>query len=428
MSEGFLSIGLLLLLGVGGFACLRWRAVSVASAELRKRILRDVAEHQRIEEALRTSEARFRAVVETARDAIVSIDGRGHILSWNRGAEVTFGLTAQEAVGQPISLILHERFFEDPLRGSQSFTVSGDSQVVVGHTVELVGLKKDKGEFPMELSFSSWRTPEGSLCFTAIIRDITERKRAEKELKNAYAELKETQRELIQSEKLTALGRFSLGVAHEVKNPLGIILGWTEFLERRWERKDADTETAFEKIKNSIDRADTILRDLLRFAQPSKPQREKFPVEEVVQEALSLLAYKISLQGIAIDTHFAPGLWFEVDKNQIQQVFLNILINTVEAMPKGGRVTVKTYPDRAITASRSGSPLGVVEISDTGEGISKENLPKIFEPFFTTKRDQKGTGLGLSISRTIVENHGGRLAVESEPGRGTTMKVLLPLA
>lgn len=249
----------------------------------------------------------------------------------------------------------------------------------------------------------------------------------QKELEEAYAHLKATQNDLIEAEKFSALGRFSLGVAHEVKNPLGIVLGGVEFLEKRLSKAhiDADVQKALGKVKESTLRADRIFKQLLTSARPSPLRVERVDPADLVREALALLQYRIDGKRVAVHTEFAPdSLWIDVDKNQMQQVLFNILINGVEAMPHGGTLTVRT-----LAAHASQDPEGprcVIEIKDTGQGVSPENLPKLFEPFFTTKRDQKGTGLGLSVAKMIVENHRGALRVESRLGEGTTFQIFLP--
>ena len=254
-----------------------------------------------------------------------------------------------------------------------------------------------------------------------------ERIRANEELSQASAKLKEAQYGLVQSEKLAALGRFSSGIAHEVKNPLGIILGGTEYLERKLQTEDEDIKTALKKIKESTLRADTIVRNLVKFAMPSEIKTEKITPQELINDTISLLKYRSSLVNVEITAEFAKeDIPIDIDKNQMQQVLFNIFVNAIDAMPKGGDIRVKTYKASGEEFSRGGE-VCVIEVADTGEGIAKENLPRLFEPFFTTKRDKKGTGLGLAMSKTIVENNHGSLLVDSELGKGATVRVILPL-
>ena len=247
------------------------------------------------------------------------------------------------------------------------------------------------------------------------------------DLKRVIEQLNLAQTQLIQSEKLAALGRFATGVAHEVKNPLGIILGGMEFLELKLPHVESEIKTAIHKIEEATLRANVIVQNLLKFARPSESKIERLEIKDLIEDALSLFKFRIPLSKIKIETDFTKDLFYiEVDRNQMQQVLFNILMNAVEAMPGGGDIKIKTYttlmpeflPEKGAC---------VVEIIDTGEGIAKEDLPKLFEPFFTTKRDRKGTGLGLFMSRMIVENHKGKLLIESQPHKETSVKVILPI-
>jgi len=255
-----------------------------------------------------------------------------------------------------------------------------------------------------------------------------ERIKANEELSHASEKLKEAQYGLVQSEKLAALGRFSSGVAHEVKNPLGIILGGTEYLERKLRTKDKDIKVALKKIKESTLRADTIVCNLVKFAMPSEIKTEKLTPQELINDTLSLLKYRSSLVNIEITTEFSKeDLYIDIDKNQMQQVLFNIFVNAIDVMPKGGDIRVRTYKASGEEFARGGE-VCIIEVIDTGEGIAKKNLPRLFEPFFTTKRDKKGTGLGLAMSKTIVENNHGSLLVDSELGKGTKVRIVLPLS
>lgn len=247
------------------------------------------------------------------------------------------------------------------------------------------------------------------------------------DLKQTIEKLNHTQVQLIQSEKLAALGRFSSGIAHEVKNPLGIIVGGVEFLELKLSQAEEDVRIALQKIKESTLRADAIIKSLLRFARPSELKTESLKPQDLIEDTLSLVRFRSPLIDIKIETDFAQEpISIEVDKNQMSQVFFNILMNAVEAMPNGGQIKIKTYKT-AVTEFSSERQMCVIEVIDSGEGISKDNLLRLFEPFFTTKRDKKGTGLGLFMSKMIVEKHKGKLTIESEVGRGTTAKIALPI-
>ncbi|MBM3248053.1 MAG: hypothetical protein FJZ10_01310 [Candidatus Omnitrophica bacterium] len=262
-----------------------------------------------------------------------------------------------------------------------------------------------------------------------LVNQIKERQKAEEGLKKAYEELKKTQNELVQTEKISALGRFSLGAAHEIKNPLAIILSGAEFLESQNKcSQDEDIKTAVAKIKDSVSRADRILQSLLKFARPSELKIETVKPETFINETIFMLAYKINQAGIKLVTDFSQGSFYiAIDKNQMQQVILNAMFNAMEAMPSGGVLNIRVY-QLVIPGVFDDKPACVIEITDSGMGMSPEVLARVFEPFFTSKRDRAGTGLGLSISKSIVKNHSGDLLVDSKLGKGTTVKIVLPIA
>jgi signal transduction histidine kinase len=262
------------------------------------------------------------------------------------------------------------------------------------------------------------------------LRDVQERRdrrKAEAALRRTEVELDETQRSLVQSEKLAALGRFSSGVAHELKNPLGIVLGGIEFLEIKEKKAGPEVRTVVSKIKEAALRAAQIVDDILKFAKPSSLQLEATDPNELVKDTLTLFQYGIKSRDVEIGADYPrETMHVKVDKNRIQQVLFNLLANAIESLEHGGKVRVGVSKHPKSKAYPKGSC--VIEVADTGVGIPPENIHHLFEPFFTTKRDQKGTGLGLSVAKTIVEHHNGDLKIESEAGKGTKVKVILQLA
>ncbi len=298
-------------------------------------------------------------------------------------------------------------------RNNQQGLPAGKQGLLCGFYKSSFRLKSDDREF-LEIIISAISVEE-------------ERISAKRDLDIAYEKLKKAQQDLVQTEKLSALGRFSSGMAHEVKNPLGIVLGGIEFLEKKLEKAGKDVKLAIKKIKESTLRADSVVRNLLKFAMPSEIKTETVNPKSLVNDTLALIRYRVSLVNIKIETDFPKeDTLISGDKNQLQQVLFNLLMNAVEAIPQGGAVKVKIkeagagefLPEKAC----------VIEIIDNGPGIAPEDVPKLFEPFFTTKRDKKGTGLGLSISKIIVENHRGSLTIEKAPEKGTLARIVLPRA
>ena len=284
-------------------------------------------------------------------------------------------------------------------------------------------------------------------------------------LEASNKKLKEAQEEVIRTEKLASIGRFAAGVAHEVGNPLGAILGYTSILEKEGiDREEA--KDYLQRIEKEIERINRIVRELLDFAKPSKFEIREVDVNKVVENTLSLLSYQKNFKNVETRISLQPNLpMVKGDEDQLSQVFLNIILNAIDAMPDRGVLNIRTmerhsedligdrlqrlHPPRRkedpaaanyshlrksdpLSALVTKYPKGIrqvtIEISDTGAGIAKEDLEKIFDPFFTTKFPDKGTGLGLSISLRIVESMGGEIRVESKVGKGSTFEVYLPAA
>ncbi len=344
------------------------------------------------------------------------------------------------------------------------------SRVLVKPVKDLVRLtqKISEGDFSQTIEGAS-KNEIGQLIssFNRMIERLREDQESIdnylKSLELANKKLKQAQEELIRTEKLASIGRFAAGVAHEVGNPLGAILGYTSILEKdgidREEAKDY-----LNRIEKEIERINRIVRELLDFARPSKFEIKDIEVNKVVENTLSLLSHQKNFKNIKTQLELQPDLpVIKGDESQLSQVFINIILNAIDAMPMGGNLMIKTenlvvgnyfgsgfqqlYPPRRkgdptesdysrlrktdpfsalLTKYSKGDPLVKIRISDTGIGIEEENLEKIFDPFFSTKEPDKGTGLGLSISLRIIESMGGKISVESEVGKGSTFEIYFP--
>ncbi len=246
-----------------------------------------------------------------------------------------------------------------------------------------------------------------------------ENARLHQDLRDRMQELERTQSQLIQSAKLAALGELVANIAHEINNPLTSVLGYAALLRERELPEAVAADLAI--IEKEGLRAKKIVRDLLDFARQRELKLEEVDLRTVVREMVELLRRQAEVNNVRIVERYpeSPASVL-ADSGQLKQVFLNLLANALDAMPLGGTLTM--------TMART--PEGWMEaaVSDTGVGIVPEHAPRIFDPFFTTKPEVKGTGLGLSVSLGIVQNHGGQLTVESEPGRGATFIVRLPCA
>ncbi len=265
----------------------------------------------------------------------------------------------------------------------------------------------------------------------ALVSAEAEKKRAA-ELAKAYQELKETQSMLVQSEKMAAMGQLASGIAHEVKNPLAILLQGVNYLEGEFTGKRLPEQAGrfIGEMKDAVGRADRIIRGLLDFSRPAPLVSQPVPMEKVINTALGLLREQVRLGGVEVIREIPPGLPpVAADENQLTQVFLNLFLNAFHAMPQGGtlRIRLSSRP-LASDEGRSEREFIFCEVADTGVGIPPEHLSKLFEPFFTTKPPGQGTGLGLAIVRRIVEDHHGMIDIQSRQGEGTRVMVAVPAA
>jgi signal transduction histidine kinase len=267
---------------------------------------------------------------------------------------------------------------------------------------------------------------------------VADRKRAA-ELDQAYQELKRTQALLVQAEKMSAVGQLASGIAHEVKNPLTIILQCVNYLEPELSIRGGQQAEVVQVMREAVMTADKIIRGLLDFSRPAPLELKPCAMGEVIEASLALVQNQLSEKRIRLTREIAPDLPpVLLDANQMKQVFVNLFLNAIQAMPGGGALIVRgsltrlTEPgagvgSRSGDAFQVGSTVLVCEVEDTGHGIPKDLLSRVFNPFFTTKPPGEGVGLGLSITATIIEGHRGLIRLESEPGRGTKAVILLPI-
>jgi PAS domain S-box-containing protein len=247
-------------------------------------------------------------------------------------------------------------------------------------------------------------------------------------LKEAYEELRRTQEQLLRSEKLASLGKLAATIAHEINNPLSVVLTYTKLMKNMLQRgaftpkRLSDISRFLATMESETAHCGEIVRNLLAFARHSALDMAEHRVEEIIQRTVALIAHDLEMKEMRLGCSWEPGLPpVKCDFRQIQQAMLNLMINGIEAMGKGGLLTVE-----ARRAPREG--FVQLSVSDTGCGIPEEKLSQIFEPFFTTKEEAKGVGLGLSVVYGIITRHGGSIEVESRVGEGTTFRVFLPCA
>ena len=372
-----------------------------------------VVERQHAEEALRASEVRFRSVVRAANDAIILGDNQGGIITWNQGAENLFGYTEAEVLGQPLTILMPARYREAHQRAVDRLMLGGQPRLM-GKTLEFHGLRKDGSEFPLEMSLATWQSGGSTFC-SGIIRDVTERKQA-------LEQLQRQQEALYQREKLAAMGSLLASVAHELNNPLSVVMVQADLLSL--ELKDEPLVDRIKAMSRSAERCVHLVRNFLALARQNPPQRSQVSLNAVVEDVVELLSYTLRVDNIELlcrPTEDLPPLW--ADPHQLHQVVVNLVTNAHQALrdtaaPRQLMLTTRHDPTRRQVS---------LEVADTGPGIPPMLRERIFEPFFTTKPPGVGTGLGLPFCQGIIAGHGGTISVESQPGHGTLFRVDLPV-
>lgn len=364
-------------------------------------LMDDITEQVRLGEEVRRAERHLASVVESASDIVVSMKPDGTILTWNSAAERISGFTNRDTVGRYLS-----NFGTKEREVEMESTIRDVARGRMVKHVEMNVISKGKKEIFLSWIFSPMKDDEGKIIgIVGIGRDLTERRALEAQL--------------IQSGKLASLGVLAGGIAHEVRNPLGVCSAAAQILLESQDDRVLQRECA-EKIYSGVKRASHIIENLLRFARPSEGRLAKVSINDLIDETISLIGEQIRLQKIKIEKEFSYNLpHIEGNSNLLKQVFLNMILNAANAMSDGGTIAIKT--------ELVGSKELNITFSDTGCGILRENLDKIFDPFFTTMPVGKGTGLGLSISYSIIRQHNGSINVESTVGKGTRFMIRLSL-
>jgi PAS domain S-box-containing protein len=362
--------------------------------------------------ALHASEVLNAAITASALDCIIAIDEEGLVIEFNPAAEQTFGYTRADAIGRPISeLIVPPALRQRHTEGFQRYLQTGKANVL-DRRIEIDGMRADGSTFPVELAITEVKLPHRRL-FTAYLRDLTV-------AREARAEIERHREALHQSEKLAALGSLLAGVAHELNNPLSIVIGNALMLQTEAERVSHALAERAQRIQAAAERCGRIVRSFLSMARQRNPQPRPVQVEVLIGGALQLLAYGLRSAGIEIEQTVARGLPSVLcDPDQMTQVLTNLLVNAqqaLEAEPQPRRVRVSAAPD---------GDLVLIEIADNGPGIPESLRSRVFDPFFTTKPMGTGTGIGLAVSRGIAEAHGGSLTL-AKSERGARFLLRLP--
>ena len=400
------------------------------------------------QQAIRQNEERFRLVVESLQDyAVFMTDPEGRVSSWNLGAERILGWNQQEVISQRFGSFYTP---EDQARGLPVLVLS---ESVSAGRFEDEGwrVRKDGSRFWANMVVTALLDDNGKLVgFSAIIRDLTNRKRAEEELQILNAKLKdrvaeqtaelvraigqreELQDQLVQAQKMESIGTLAGGVAHDFNNLLNLILGYASALERD-AGNPAKVSESIDVIKDTVKRGASLVQQLLSMVRKTDIVFEQVEVN-ILLEKLQPLLHETFPKTIDISLALAAGLPpVMADTNQLNQVMLNLCVNARDAMPAGGKLIlatgkVKGTELRGRFQDALENEYLSISVTDTGVGIDEATRSRIFEPFFSTKEPGQGTGLGLSVVYGIISNHSGFVNVASAPGRGSTFRVYLPIA
>lgn len=406
------------------------------------RLLRlEVTERKRMAEALRDSEMRFRSIAQSANDAILSADSRGHLLFWNRGAQTMFGYGEVEMLDRPLTSLVPERYrelfpTEQPAAGSHS--------PIIGKTAELYGLMKDGREFPMEISLATWKSG-AEVFYGGIIRDITERKATEQVfLERALAW--ERTRALEQSNR--ELEQFAYAASHDLQEPLRKIQAFGDRLKAKYSGAlDEQGNDFVDRMQSAAARMQNLINDLLAYSRVTTKTRPFGPVElaAVVKDVLSDLETRLEQTGGQVTVGELPTL--EADSTQMHQLLQNLIGNALKFHKEAEAPHVKVYSQRveapgfapalnvaeagevALEGGATGRAVCQIFIEDNGIGFDEKYLDRIFTVFqrLHGRNEYEGTGIGLAICRRIVERHGGEITAKSTPDQGATFIITLPL-
>lgn len=382
---------------------------------------RDLTDLKLSEQALaeqlsaRTASERLNAaIITSALDCVIAMGEDGRVVEFNPAAEQTFGRRRADVLGKGISeLIVPPALRQRHADGFARYLRTGDPHVI-GRRFEIEAMRADGSVFPVELTITEVRLPERRL-FTAHLRDLTAGHAAE-------AEILRQREALHQSEKLAAFGSLLAGVAHELNNPLSIVIGNALMLAEAAEVSAPALAERAQRVQAAAERCGRIVRSFLAMARQRETQKRPVAVQALVDSALQVLGYGMRSSGVAIEQEIVPDLpLVSCDADQMQQVLSNLLINAHQALE------VQPQPRRVRLAARADDDWVEIEVADNGQGVPEEIRSRVFDPFFTTKPIGAGTGIGLGVSRGIVEAHGGSLTLAPFSGVGARFVVRLPL-
>lgn len=381
-------------------------------------------------------------MISAMTDAVILLDPDGVITKVNQATLSLLDYSEAEILGHSVRKILsvsedrqaesasHEmmdkHLLDEVLTNIEGFMCCKEGKPVP-ISLRSSSLRDDSGEVSGIVLVARDLRPTKKLIAEAAIAEAERRKR--KELQQAYDELKQLQEQLIQSEKMASLGQIAAGVAHEINNPISGIMIYLHTLATDLESGQLDRKQALTFLtdsKQELTRCSRIIKSLLDFSRQSHPMLAPVDVGSILDKTFSILGHRAKLQDIEVVQDIEPGLpQIQADMGQLEQVFFNLILNAIQAMPRGGRLAIRAAQMNDRKRSTEGPNPVRIDIEDTGYGIAEEHISKLFTPFFTTKEKGEGVGLGLAVAYGIIKRHKGDIRVASCKGKGTTFSVFL---
>lgn len=374
-------------------------------------ICTSVAGEQKLEEQVKTQEKFLAFILKNSAEAIIGLDMEDRIMVWNKGAEMIFGYTEEEVKGKQYYFLLPEDIRK---KGEVEFLNKTLWSKGYIQNYETERICKDGKRITISLTRSLIKDEEGNpIGNSTIIKDITYQKQLEKQM--------------VFTEKMATIGKLAFSLAHEIGTPINILSGRAEYI-KKLVKGDEEICRNLDLIIAQAERITKIVSNLLNAGRDTAPEITKVSLKNTINTVLDLLKTKLDRMGIKARGNFkVKNIFIEADANMMQQVFINLLVNSIDAFKGELKRKEKIIKINTQVKQIDGNNYAIIEVIDNGCGIPEENIGKIFEPFFTTKSREEGTGLGLSIVAKIIQDHKGSIEVKSEYGKGTNFIIKLPI-